>query len=209
MPRTTGARNADYAHKRALLAGALVPALLAAHPQRLSLRELADAAGVSVSTLRHYFGGRDGAVSAALEQVHQAGTPYMEAAAQPGPQAAEEVLAAYLAEVCAAWLEHGVGRMFGAALAEGLDHPGLGPVMVEELLEPTLQTGERLLGGLVARGALPPLDLRAAALSLLAPVLLALLHQGNLGGRACRPLDLPGFIEQHRRAWWRGWGAGN
>ncbi|WP_437929371.1 hypothetical protein WMF37_08890 [Sorangium sp. So ce291] len=50
----------------------------------------------------------------------------------------------------------------------------------------------------VAAGELAPCDLRHAALALLGPLLLALLHQGPLGGRVCGPLDLDAFAATHQ-----------
>ena len=72
----------------------------------------------------------------------------------------------------------------------GLGHATLGPAYVSELLEPTLQAFEARLALHVARGELHVADLRQAALALLGPIVLALLHQRELGGQRCRPLDL-------------------
>ena len=44
----------------------------------------------------------------------------------------------------------------------------------------------------------------AAALTLLSPVLLALLHQDALHGRRCRPLDVEAFVHTHVRSWLSG-----
>ena len=77
---------------------------------------------------------------------------------------------------------------------------------VNHLLEPTLQSLEELLGNLVGRKMLPEQDLRAAALSLLSPVLLALIHQDALYGHRCRPLDVEAFVRRHVRSWLSGHG---
>ena len=42
-----------------------------------------------------------------------------------------------------------------------------------------------------------------AASQLLAPVLIAVLHQHALGGTQCRPLHLPGFVANHLDAFLR------
>ena len=44
----------------------------------------------------------------------------------------------------------------------------------------------------------------AAALALVGPVVLALLHQVDLLGSACRPLDIDAFIEVHIQGWLEG-----
>jgi len=59
---------------------------------------------------------------------------------------------------------------------------------------------ERLLEAHATAGELPPLDAedrRGIALSLLAPILLGVLHQDALGGHAVRPLDLEAFARDH------------
>lgn len=176
-----------------------------ARPERLSLRDLAQAADVSVSTLRHYFGDRDGAIVAALQALNAAGAPHMALAALPQHPDPRRALAHFMSQLREAWAAHGVGRVFAAGLAEGLDHSGLGPAVVQEILEPTLQCCERLLAALQDRGDLPAMDRRAATLSLLSPLLLSWLHQGNLGGVACRPLDLEQRSAAHLDRWWVGW----
>lgn len=195
MTRPTGARNAGFIQKREALAGALIPAIVAGSMP--SFRELAEATGVSVPTLRHYFGDRDGALAAALAAMHALGAPHIarSATAEMGPLGAS--LRWFLMQFRAAWERFGVGRMIAAGLAEGLRSPAVGPAFVNELLEPTLQAAEQRLGCHVERGELPPCDLRHAALELVSPVLLALLHQGALGGARCRPLDVDAFLDDH------------
>ena len=59
------------------------------------------------------------------------------------------------------------------------------------------------LAGLVAQRAIVECDTRHAALMLLSPLLLALLHQNDLGGTRCRPLSLPALIDEHVRVFAR------
>lgn len=66
MGRPAGSRNLNYDSRRATLAASVFGALQA-RAGRASLRDLAVASGVSVSTLRHYFGDRDGLLQALLE----------------------------------------------------------------------------------------------------------------------------------------------
>ena len=68
---------------------------------------------------------------------------------------------------------------------------------LNDVLEPTLQALEARLAGLVAQRAIVECDTRHAALMLLSPLLLALLHQRDLGGTRCRPLSIPALIDEH------------
>ena len=72
-------------------------------------------------------------------------------------------------------------------------------MFLENMLEPSLQTCERLIEELVEAGELVETDItaRALALTIVSPVLLALLHQHELGGEQCRALDVSAFASTH------------
>ncbi|MEZ4236184.1 MAG: TetR/AcrR family transcriptional regulator [Myxococcota bacterium] len=174
---------------------------------KASFRELASAADVSVSTLRHYFGDRDGAVAAAMAEMRRQGESWMtitRTAELDLPLAAS--LRWFLDLFVVGW-ERGVGAMIGQSMAAGMNHEALGPAVVDDLLEPTLQATEARLAHHQARGDLDPAaDLRHAALALVCPVLVALLHQRQLGGACRRPLDLPTLLDDHVARFVRAWG---
>lgn len=173
-----------------------------------TLRELASAAGVSVSTVRHYFGDAEGAVEAALRAMNALGAPHMERAARAARGSLEASVRWFVDELVAGFRDHGVGPMHHTALAAGLASDRLGPVYVRELLEPMLSSAEARLTTHAARGELcERADLRHAALALVSPVVLALLHQDALGGRGCRPLDLDAFAEEHVARWLDAWAS--
>lgn len=197
MPRPTGSRNRDYDASRTALARALAPALLDASGDPNTLKGLAAAAGVSVPTLRHYFGDREDVFAAVLETVRADSVGHLERMADPRDADPAELIPELLVTTTAVWRRYGLGRLFASGLSLGLEHATRGPSFLDELLEPFLQAAERLLAGLVAAGRLPELDPRATALSLLAPVLVALLHQDNLGGVRCRPLDVEAYARTH------------
>jgi len=199
VPRTAGSRNHDYETSRQALARALAPALLDASGEPNTLKGLAGVAGVSVPTLRHYFGDRDGVFDAVLAVIRDDSAPYLEGLARPGDADPDVLLPDLLVQTTVVWRRYGVGRLFAGGLALGLEHDTRGPSFVEDLLEPFLQAVERLLDELIAAGRLPAADTRAAALSLLGPVVLALLHQDNLGGVRCRPLDVAAYARAHAR----------
>lgn len=195
MARTRGSRNADYEQQRAAIVRSVSRALESADPPT-SLRALAEAAGVSVATMRHYFTDRTGVLSAVLEGTRAEAAPYLAMASRPVLGDVRASLLHFLGSVHRAWFRYGVGARYASTLAIGLSSPSLGPGFVNHVLEPLLQTQESLLRQHVERGELRLDDVRHAALLLLGPVVLALLHQDSLGGAGCRPLELPGFLEQ-------------
>lgn len=207
MSRPAGRKNADFDAKASAQLERLSASWLKLGPGA-SLRELAADAELSPNNVRHYFGDRDDLVAAMLAHLRSQGEPYMALASRAGEGDAEQVLRQFLRGLLLAWRSFGVGRMHGVTLAEGLAGGPRGPAYVAEILEPTLVTLERLLATLVKDGRLPALDPRVAGLALLGPVVLALLHQDNLGGVACRPLDVEAYLEAHLQGWLRGWGEG-
>lgn len=199
MGRTLGARNADYDEQRLKLARKLRQRFVADGGVGASLRELAAAADVSVSTLKHYFKDRDGLVAAVMEAMLADATPFLARAALPEGRSVEESLRGLLEGLMRAWEKFGVGAMHASGLAAGLGVRALGPAYVNYMLEPLLQTAETRIRVHVERGELSACNERFAAIELLAPVVLALLHQDSLSGVRCRPLDVPSFLTDHLR----------
>ncbi|MBY0299605.1 MAG: TetR/AcrR family transcriptional regulator [Methylobacterium sp.] len=205
MTRSRGARNRDYEEQRLALAGRLRERLGNAGGAQPSLAELAKAAGVSVATLRHYFGDRDGLVAAVLELHGAQGTGHLAVVRQPsGPFAASVGdAAAYLALGLS---QPVVRELHALGLSEGLGHPRSGPAYLAHTLEPLVQALEDRFRAHIAAGEMREADPRAAALALAAPLLLAHLHQDRLGGTAVRPLDLDRFRAEHVEAFVRAYG---
>ena len=194
MPRKPGSRNADYDLER----GAMLSRISKAVDQGVlpdSMRALADAAGVSVTTLRHYFGDRAGVLQAMMENTRAEAAPYLAMASRLIPGDVRASLLHFLGAMHQAWFRHGVGKRYASTLMVGLGGGALGPSFVSHVLEPLLQTCEALLQQHVDRGELHIRDVRAAALMLMSPVVLAHLHQDSLGGSSCRPLDLKSLLE--------------
>jgi AcrR family transcriptional regulator len=207
MARPTGSRNADYEARRAELALAASRALVDADGHPTSLAHIARAVGVSVPTLRHYFDDHDGVVAAAFEAVRDDGHVHIAALKDPGPLDLAASVAEFVCELERGW-SFGLGAVFATGLTHGLRHEVRGPAMLDFLVEPTLQALEARLAVHAARGELrADADLRAAALALFAPAFVSRLHQHELGGRSCRPLDQSAFDDTHLDAWLRGWRA--
>jgi AcrR family transcriptional regulator len=205
VTRTFGARNKAYAERRRELLVALRPRL--ARAPKPSLRDLADAASVSIATLRHYFGDRDGIVSAVLE-VHRAeGEPFMAMMAAPG-RGFRSSIAEAARMIVAGFEQPAVRELHAIGMIEGLSHDVIGPAYLRHTLEPALSSIEARLAAHIARGQMRAADPRVAALELFAPIFVAALHQQPLGGHAVRLLHLQaiadsvvaGFVARYGRA---------
>ncbi|NJO12111.1 MAG: hypothetical protein HC872_00060 [Gammaproteobacteria bacterium] len=102
----------------------------------------------------------------------------------------------FLQEIATGW-HRGVGAVHAVGLTEGLKSDKAGLSYLLDVLEPTLQALEARLQVHIDRGEMRAADTRHAALWLLSPVLLALLHQHELGGTRCRPLDVEALLQEH------------
>ncbi len=192
MGRTKGARNADYLKSR----DKLVTLLARTAKHSASFRALAVNARVSPATLRNYFGDREGVLDAVLAYQREKGNPYRRAVADAHAGDVRTALTWVLEEVAAGW-RLGLGKVHALGLCAGLDDAHLGPSYVNEILEPTLQSVEARIQRHIDSRELRDSNVRYAALALLSPLLLGLIHQHGLFGSKCRPLDLKAFIVDH------------
>jgi len=208
MGRPAGSRNEGYEERRAALAAAVVPRLTADDGPQSSLAELAAFAGVSVPTMKHYFGDRSGLVAAALRTMGRGGDPYIERTKSPSQPTFDGSMRDLARELAMAWRTFGVGRVFGAGLAVGIHDREAGPGMVDGVLEPLIQAIEARIAAHVERGDIDvhATEIRLCAIQFLSPLVVALLHQQELGGVACRPLDVDAFVEAHVDRFLRAWG---
>jgi len=193
--RRKGSHNADFEATRTGLLELLGRRLLAPDGADASMRELAEAAGVSTATLRHYFPDRDVLVTAYLEHCHRQGTQWLLlVATEPLQPSAAESLRWTLGLIQLGLARGPLGKMHALGLRAGLESPGLGPAYLRTMLEPTLRCVEVRVERHQARGELLGRDPRLLALQLVSPLLLAMLHQHSLFGCDLRPLDVDALV---------------
>jgi AcrR family transcriptional regulator len=198
LPRPKGVKNEGHEARRRELLVRMLPRFIRRDIERPSLRQLAVAANVSVPTLRHYFGGRPEVVAALLSEYRCRGEARLQLASQPagGFEASMREFAHAFVRGMQAPGEVRLGDMFAASLAEGLLDRQLSPMVLQTMLDPALEALEVRLKQHVAEDQMRPSDTRAAALMLLSPLLIAVLHQDQFGGRASDALDLPRLAEE-------------
>lgn len=196
MGRRAGSHNADFEATRVGLLIRVGARLLAPDGAGASLRELATAAGVGVTTLKHYFPDRDALIAAYLKHCHDQGREYLLLVATHPLQADAAASLRWTLDLIRIGLEQGpLLQMHALGLRAGLDSPQLGPAYLSTLLEPTLACVEVRIERHQARGELQGHSPRLLALQLVSPLLLALLHQRGLCGAELRPLDPRALVD--------------
>lgn len=205
MARTAGARNHDHEARRRELLNRMRARLSEVGASRASWRELAAAAGVGLSTLAHHFGKREDVVRAILLANGEEGRAPLAVLAEPSGPFAPSVRDAL--DHLALGLRFGVGEMLALGLIEGLRQPGLGPAFVDASLEPVIHAAAARLRAHQERGEMRAADPRVAALALVSPVILADLHQVQLGGAMGHPLAMADLLDQHAGAFVRAYRA--
>lgn len=174
---------------------------------RAGLRELASACDATPTTLRHYFGRRDDLVAEVLREHHVQAAAHLARSSQPSGPLEESVREA-VERIGLGFSVGRLGEVYALGLVEGLRNKSLGPAFLENILEPTLKSLTARLAEHQARGEMrDDVDARAAAIALVSPVLIAFLHQRELGGSARWPLDLSGFLVNHAAAFVRAYGT--
>lgn len=192
--RSKGARNAGFEERRTELLARLRDRLMLRDAPRPTLRELALAAGCSVSTLNHYFGKRDDILMAVFADSGRRGQGQFDATRQAGPEFEASVRDA-VAMTWRALTRYGVADALAMGMAEGMRNARLGPAFIRTMFEPFVIALTERLDTHVARGQMRAVDTRMAALSLASPLLLGTLHQGQLGGAQDYPLDGDDFLD--------------
>lgn len=193
MGRPAGSRSADYEVKRAELAHRIAQFIVRDDLRRSSLRELAQAAGVTEPTLRHYFGTREGALKAAFAHCAKGAEGALAQAAIPR-EGLRRSLRAYL-ETEAARLCDGALRTKGAALVEAMSSPEVADAFLATLMEPSIRALEQRLASHIRRQEMRPCDVQAAAMALYGSLFAMLLQQELLLGKQSRPLSLPAYLD--------------
>lgn len=206
MARTKGARNADYEFKRRELLGRLLPRFVDRSQGRPSFRQFATAAGVTMPTLRHYFGDRADVVAAVLEEYRRLGERRLEIVSTPADDFASSIRD-FAHGLVVGMQSPGrlvrLGDVFSASLSEGLADPQIGPLALRYVIDPAVAALERRLETHVERGEMRKADLRAAALTLIAPILLAVLHQDQMQGASVHPVALHDLADEVAEAFIR------
>jgi len=193
LARPKGSKNEGHAERRAALAGRIADLFLSPTPPTESMRALAQACEVSVPTLRHYFGDFDGALAAGWARFNQRGADHQAAARIADGAGLEASVAGFVAHLLEGW-RFGLGHAMRNGMRLSLGQEQRGAAFLDGLVEPMVLALEARLRDHQERGDMRPGNARFAALQLLGPLVLALLHQDELDGTRYRPLEMDAFV---------------
>lgn len=202
MARPSGSRDKGFDARRRALIVLARQHLAQPTGRNASWRDLAAASGVSTSTLAHYFGDRPSLVEAILEHARKDGDVYLDIAARPSGPFAQSMRD--LVSMLGRGLDQGVMSLQVIGLTEGLGNASSAQAYLGYHLEPILTAIRARLDAHVARGEMRPVETRFAAIGLLAPMVIARLHQTELGGSSQYPMSLSEFDAAQLEAFVRG-----
>lgn len=209
MPRAKGVKNADYEAKRRELLARMLPRFARLDLERPSLRQLAAAADVTAPTLQHYFRDRTGVVAALLEEYRRWGEGRLGLVSRADGPFAESVRAFAHGFVFGLQAQASVrlGDILAASLCEGLADPSVSPLALAHIIDPAVDALHARLAAHAENGEMVAADLRAAALMLISPLLIGVLHQDQMGGRNSRRIELGALADQVSAAFVRAFAA--
>ncbi len=126
MARRAGDRNRDYEPTRQAILARLHGYLVPPRERIPSLRDLAQAARVSMPTLRHYLGPRDAIISAVMAYQGELGAPYLGHLAETDLPFAESIRDIVLF-LSGGLFEARVSDIHAFGLIEGMQSREIGP----------------------------------------------------------------------------------
>jgi len=195
MPRKKGSQNTDFAASRRALLVRLRAAVLGDNPPS-SYRSLAAAAGVTIPTLRHYFGDREAVFAAVFADCREGGRRELEAAETPTGTFRQSIND--LVQHVGDGFRYGrLDRLHAVGLIEGLADTRIAHAYLADVLEPTIQATQRRLEVHMAKGEMRLTTARNAAVVLLGPIVLIYLHQQGLSGALTYLTDIDTFLKEH------------
>jgi AcrR family transcriptional regulator len=204
MARPSGKRNSDYLDRRKELLEDAIGRLLAECQNRPSLRSLADAAGVSLPTIVHYFGSRVQLLESVFKLLEEGGRPYLDHVREPTGAFSTSMrnLVHFIAD---GFKSGALVNIHSLGLMEGIRNEEVGPLYLKHVLEPTVEAIGIRLQKHIDRGEMRSVEVRYAANALLSPILVAFLHQTDLSGKNSFPVDIDAFLRSHATGFIRGY----
>lgn len=207
MPRTKGAANKDSHQRKLEILARIWAKMRLERDKPISWREMAAAGKVGLATLSHHFGKRDDVIAAILEAKRIEGEEPLRVLAEPS-ESFELSIEQAIAHLSVGLEDYDVGDLLSLGFSEGINHDRLGPAFVKDGLEPIVQaTISRLRAHQEREEMHKDADLRAAAIMLVSPLIVAYTHQISLGGKQSHPIEMDKLKQQIKDAFVRAYAA--
>ena len=194
MSRPSGARNHDFRQKRQALIDRLTEYVLREGVELPSFRQMAEAAKISESTLRHYFSNRSGVIVALLENIHERMQGMEQAIGRPeqtGAVAIKEYLALVEGYMKTPW----VYRAYAFGMREGFSSQMARKAFLETMVQPFIKAASDRIK-LSEGGPSDDDEAETAGTLLLSTALYIVVHQFVLNGREHAPMDIENYLDR-------------
>jgi len=209
MPRTKGAANKDSQQRKLEILSRIWTKMRFGGGKPISWREMAVAGKVGLATLSHHFGKRDDVIVAILEAKRIEGEEPLRILAEP-TEGFEASIEQAIGHLSVGLEDYDVGDLLSLGFSEGINHDRIGPAFVKDGLEPIVQAAINRLRAHQERGEMrSDIDLRAAAIMLVSPLIIAYTHQTSLGGKQSHPIEMDKLKQQIRDAFVRAYSTAN
>jgi AcrR family transcriptional regulator len=168
------------------------------------LDDIAARAGVSKGAIYLYFPTKEDIFRAVIEQGVAPNLDLIGELAAAHGQSLPDLLRAFAEMIAGVASSSPVGGIIKMVIGESRNFPELARAWYDQLITPALGTITRVIEAAQARGELKPGDARQYAVSLISPMLLAVIWRETFVPVGAEPLDIPALARQHVDLWLRG-----
>lgn len=192
MSRPAGARNLDFGKKRQGLIELLTEYVLRDGVELPSFRQMADAAGTSESTLRHYFKNRAGVVATLLEHMNLQMRP-VHAKIRQGAGTLEQAIDGFVEIIGKTRKSTNFASMYAFGMRESMVSDAARKAFVEYTVEPLVSAvAERLQT--TSNGLRDEETAHFAGTFMMSSAIFMVLYQMIFDGRTHAPVDIDRYL---------------
>lgn len=168
------------------------------------LDDIAARAGVSKGAIYLYFATKDDIFRAVIAQGVAPNLGLIQGVVAAKADSLPDMLRAFAEVISGVAASSPVGGIIKVVIGESRNFPELARAWYEQLITPALGALTAAIEAAQARGELRAGDARQYAVSLISPMLLAVIWRETFVPIGADPLDIPALARQHVALWLRG-----
>lgn len=168
------------------------------------LDDIAARAGVSKGAIYLYFSTKEDIFRAVIEQGVAPNLGLVQGVIAADGRPFADRLRAFAEVISTVAASSPVGGIIKMVIGESRNFPELARAWYEQLIEPALGALTAAIEAAQARGELKAGNARQYAVSLISPMLLAVIWRETFAPIGAAPLDIPTLARQHVELWLRG-----